>query len=186
MKALSLSSPAGMTTAPAGGDAGPPPRMAELPQTRTGGDVGPPVKAGPPRAVPPAAEDAPAAGDAEPVSGECPRASPSQVRPASTTTPAVTQATSPQPEGSQRGRPWASCRCRERIRSGHPSLGFRPAGRLAVLALTQQQPQIGLLPRGRGHDQGRGQVEVEEIRRHVGEPDLGVRRHQAVCHEEEG
>ena len=38
-RTLPLSSPAGMTTAPFGGDEGPRPRIALLPHTRTGGDA---------------------------------------------------------------------------------------------------------------------------------------------------
>src|SRR5579875_4205497 len=71
-RTVPLSSPAGMMTAPLGGDAGPPPRIALLPHTRTGGYVGP-LGAGP------AAE-------------ECRSVSASQVEPIRTITTAATRA----------------------------------------------------------------------------------------------
>src|SRR5262245_33348270 len=93
-RTLSLLSPAGITTAPLGGDGGPPPRIASLPHTRTGGDAGP------------AAEDPwPTAEDAGPRAGECSRVSVSQVRPARSVTPAMMQATSAQPAGHRRTWP---------------------------------------------------------------------------------
>src|SRR5215471_19412068 len=87
----SLLSPAGMTTAPLGGDEGPPPRIALLPHTRTGGGRS---AAGDPG---PAAEEAgPGAVAAGPE--ERSDVSASQARPA---TPAA-RATSTQPMGHLR------------------------------------------------------------------------------------
>ena len=81
----------GITTAPLGGDEGPPPRIPSLPHTRTGGDVGP------------LAEDAGStADDVGPTGDDCSRVNVSQVSPARAITPAVMQATSAQPAGHRR------------------------------------------------------------------------------------